>query len=192
MDKANADFVTPNLMVGGDLDSLDEGLRLDQLDELVKTGVTHIVDVRLEWSDEDLVAEVAPHVKYLYHGVDDAGQTIPDNWFETGVGFVLDALCDSDAIVLAHCHMGINRGPSLGYAVLLAQGWDPVEALDVIRTARPVAFVAYAEDALAWHHRRTGVPWPQRRADRHGVAEWRRANEADIATVIRGIRTQGY
>ncbi|MGH3425129.1 MAG: dual specificity protein phosphatase family protein [Nocardioidaceae bacterium] len=192
MDKANAHFVTPNLMVGGDLDSLDEGLRLDQLRELVDEGVTHIVDVRLEWSDEDLVARHAPHIAYLYHGVDDAGQTIPDGWFDVGVDFILDALSDPDAIALAHCHMGINRGPSLGFAVLLAQGWDPIEALDAIRTARPIAFVAYAEDALAWHQRRTGVSGRQRRTDRHRLAEWRRANDLDVATVIRGIRSRGY
>lgn len=192
MDKANAHFVTPNLLIGGDLDALDEGLAMEQLAELVDVGVTHIVDVRLEWSDEQLVAEAAPDIRYFYHGVDDAGQTIPDEWFDLGVGFILDALSDPDAIVLSHCHMGVNRGPSLGFAVLLAQGWDPAEAMRAIREARPIAHVDYAEDALRWHHHRTGASDEQQRTDQKRLADWREANQFDVVSVIRGIRAQDY
>ena len=54
-----------------------------------------------------------------------------------GVGFALAALEDPDAQVLAHCHMGINRGPSMAYAILLATGMEPVAALILseLRTA---------------------------------------------------------
>src|SRR3712207_7427329 len=31
-------------------------------------------------------------------------------------------------------------------------GWDAVEALDAIHAARSISFIAYAEDALRWHH----------------------------------------
>jgi protein-tyrosine phosphatase len=62
-----------------------------------------------------------------------------------------------DAVALTHCQMGINRGPSLGFAVLLAQGWDPAEAIAAIRAARPCANVWYAADALTWYQQRTGV-----------------------------------
>ncbi len=55
--------------------------------------------------------------------------------------------------MLVHCHMGINRGPSMAYACLLVLGWDPIEAMTAIRTARPIAAIGYAEDALDWHHR---------------------------------------
>ena len=44
--------------------------------------------------------------------------------------------------------MGINRGPSLGFAILLHWGWDPNEAITAIRDARPIANVWYAVDAL--------------------------------------------
>ena len=62
---------------------------------------------------------------------------MPDAWFDRGVAFALDALARPGTKVLSHCHMGINRGPSLAYAVLLALGTDPVEALDALRRARP-------------------------------------------------------
>lgn len=189
---ANAHFVTGQLVVGGDLAPRD--LRaLQQLAELADAGVTHIVDVRLEHSDEALVAayaaECGSEIGYLHHGVDDRGQRIPAEWFERGVQFALRAI-SAGGIVLAHCHMGINRGPSLGFAVLLAQGWDPVEALSAIRGARPIAYIDYADDALAWHHERSGSTSEALRVDLGRVAAWRRENRLDVGAVIRGIRME--
>lgn len=191
-ERANAHFVTPHLIVGGDLD-YDVVTAVDQLLELTASGVTHIVDVRIEASDEDLVADFAEaaglDIGYLHHGVDDAGQRVAAEWFETGVQYALQAI-DAGGIVLAHCHMGINRGPSLGFAVLLAQGWDPVEAIDAIRQARPIAYVDYAVDALAWHHARLDNSAAQLSRDVDRLAKWRRDNQLDVVDVIRKVRTQ--
>ena len=88
--------------------------------------------------------------------------------------------------------MGINRGPSLGIAVLLAEGWDVVNALDAIRTARPIAGMAYAENALAWHHRRTGASTEQVVDDRRRVAEWRATHPLDVVRIIRAQRKNGF
>ena len=96
--------------------------------------------------------------------MDDAGQRVPGEWFDVAVDWALAAI-EGGGTVLTHCHMGVNRGPSLGFAVLLEQGWDPIEALDAIRTARPIAWVAYAEDALRWHHERVGVSEPEPEGD---------------------------
>lgn len=118
-----------------------------QVHEIVDLGITDIVDCRLEWSDEDWVTVVEPGLRYDWLGVDDAGQRMPDTWFDTGTDRILAAL-ESGGTALAHCHMGISRGPSMGYATLLRLGWDPIDGLDRIRQARPIAYVAYAEDAL--------------------------------------------
>ena len=178
-------------MIGGDLDYWGERFASLQLAELVGAGVTHIVDARVEASSEIFVADLAPEVHYLHHGVDDAGQQMPAEWFNVGVDFALDAI-SSGGVVLTHCHMGINRGPSLGYAVLLGLGWDPIEALDAVRTARPIAAIGYAEDALAWHHDRTGASATASRSDRRRLAGWRRANAIDLETIMRQIRdTEG-
>ncbi len=188
---ANAAFVTPNLLVGGDLDTRDLGLATDQLSELVEIGVTHVVDARIEWSDEGWVAQTAPGIAYLHHGMDDAGQRVPGEWFEVAVSWALEALEDGGT-VLAHCHMGINRGPSLGFAMLLAQGWDAITALETIRAVRPIAFVAYAEDALRWHHQKHGSAAAELDRDRRRVVRWRQDNELDLEAVIRLQRDQGY
>lgn len=189
---ANASFVTETLLVGGDLDSFSEELARRQLAELVEVGVTHIVDVRVEWSDEGFVRELAPALSYLHLGVDDAGQLIPAEWFALGVASALEAL-ESGGTVLVHCHMGINRGPSLGFAVLLALGWDPVDALTAIRGAREIANIAYAHDALAWFHgSKAGTAGPHLalEADLERLARWRRDHELDVVEVIRQKRDE--
>lgn len=183
--RANADFVTPRLLVGGDL-SMHELDAAEQLDELVAAGITHIVDVRIEADDSPFVAAFAPDVTYLHHGVDDAGQRIPGTWFDRGVDFAVDAF--HGGVVLTHCHMGINRGPSLGFAVMLRLGWDPVEALTAIRQARPIAYVDYAGDALRWHHERAGSSPAALAEDLERLRRWRSDNHLDVVDVIRRIR----
>ena len=191
LNTADAAFVTPHLLVGGDLDTRDIELATSQLHELVEAGVTHVIDARIEWSDEQWVTESAPGIAYLHHGMDDAGQQVPRSWFDVGVTWALEAM-EEGGTVLTHCHMGINRGPSLGFAVLLGQGWDMVEALDSIRSARPIAWVAYAEDALRWHHELRGSPRRELDRDRRRLVQWREDHELDLHAVIRLKRSQGY
>ena len=100
---------------------------------------------------------------------------MPGEWFEDLTAWAVDALDDPDARLLVHCHMGVNRGPSAAFAILLALGWDPFDALDAIRDARPIAYIAYAEDVLAWHH------------DRHGATDEQR--ERDLALLTSGAAT---
>ncbi len=187
---ANAHFVTERVAIGGDLEAYDEDLAIRQLGELVGLGITHVVDVRHEWTDEDFVTELAPEVGYLHLGVDDAGQRIPAAWFDAVTEWTLQALSVPGTAVLLHCHMGINRGPSAGFAVLLALGWDPVEALAAIRKARPIANVAYAADALDWHNERTDVSPERGRHELARLRRWRRENRLDVGEVIRKIRSQ--
>lgn len=188
---ANAQFVTDRLLVGGDLEIFDDDLAVAQLEELVAVGVTDLVDVREEWDDSEWVLSLHPELRYHHLGVDDAGQVMADSWFDTGVATTLEAFAaHPDARVLVHCHMGVNRGPSLAYAVLLAQGYAPIEALDLIRQARPIAFVAYAEDALDWWLRRSGRSEAERATARARLATWRERHHLDVTEVIRKVRRE--
>jgi len=183
---ANASFVTPYLAVGGDLETTAEDVAGGQLGELGDAGITHVVDVRVEWSDEEWVRERRADLDYLHLGIDDAGQRVPDEWFDEGVRFALEAV-ESGGTVLAHCHMGINRGPSMGFAVLLALGWDAVEALEAIHAARPIAFIAYAEDALRWHH---GEDAAALERDLGRLRRWRDDHGLRLDEVLRAVREQ--
>ncbi len=179
---ANLHFVTPNLAVGGDLHPrpLKAAYQLNELDNF---GITHIVDCRIEWNDQELVSKHLPTIAYLHHGMDDAGQQVPFTWFDEALAWI-DA-AGPDAVVLTHCHMGINRGPSLGFAVLLHWGWDPVDAIAAIRAARPQANVWYADDAVRWLHDRHGTdPYP----DLLRLQDWREDNPLDVVRLIRQAR----
>lgn len=189
LELANAHFITDQLAVGGDLDMYDDDLADGQVVELFEAGITHILDVRMEAEDSEIWS-LFPGVAYRWDGIDDAGQRVPGHWFEGITTWALEALEDPNARLLTHCHMGINRGPSAGFAVLLALGWEPIEAIEAIRGARPIAFVGYAEDALTWHHDRTEATAAQREHDIARLAAWRCENNLDVANVIRKIRTQ--
>jgi dual specificity phosphatase 3 len=181
--KANAHWVTEFLAVGGDLEMYDAELAAQQAADLVGAGVTHVLDVRLEADDAELWA-MFPEVTYLWHGIDDAGQVVPDEWWESIVSWSLEALSQPGAKLLTHCHMGINRGPSAGYGVLLGLGWDPVNAIDTIRSARPEANVWYAEDALRWRHHRVPAADGAHAADLTRLRDWREQNPLDVVRVI--------
>lgn len=186
---ADVSRITDQLWIGGDCEVSDRALAGRQLDELVALGITDIVDVRLEWSDEEWVLAAKPDLSYFWLGIDDAGHAPPDEWFQAGTEHVLRRLEDGGQ-VLIHCHMGVNRAPSLGFAVLLALGWDPIDALDRIRERRRVAFASYAEDALDWWLRKNGAPVAERVDGARRIDKWRRKHALDVARVIRAIRLQ--
>ena len=81
-------------------------------------------------------------------GVDDDGDAQQHAWFDEGVTWIEDVLADPAAMVLIHCHMGVNRAPSLMFAALLAAGWEPIAALKRIASACLIAAVLYAADVL--------------------------------------------
>ncbi|HEY8721203.1 hypothetical protein [Pengzhenrongella sp.] len=193
MASANISRVADRVWTGGDL-PLHKGPRAMRaaLGAMTSAGITHVIDNRLEWTDERFVARYAPAVRYLWNGQDDVGQAMPDSWFDRGVTFALLALDDPRAQVLAHCHMGINRGPSMAFAILLATGMEPVAALAAIRHARPIAAISYSDDALDWWQRATGTPADLARQQRADVAAWHGAHPVDIIRIIRAIRTQEH
>lgn len=133
-------FVTHRVATGGSLETLNN------LKELQSLGITHIINARSEFNDATLFnRSLAFH--YLWNGVDDDGHAKPTAWFKKAIDFALPALSLPGNKVYVHCQAGINRGPSLAYAILRAQGMDSLWAKNLIQLARPIAFVGYAKDA---------------------------------------------
>ena len=148
----NITQITDRVWTGGDRGRTPPMAWLLQLEW---AGITHLIDCRPQGGpDQAHALEAVPDIDYLLNGQDDNGQTMPDEWFDTGVDYALAALEDPDAVVLAHCHEGINRGPSMAFAILLATGMEPDAALTAITDARPIAECAYAKDAFTWWQRR--------------------------------------
>jgi len=186
LEAANANFITDFLAIGGDL-AYDKEKALVQAVELVDlAAITHILDCRLE--EKESLWERFPEVDYLWDGIDDRPRAATARWFDRITDWATGAI-EAGGTVLTHCHMGINRGPSAGYAILLDLGWDPVDALEAIRSARPIANVAFAEDAVEWHLARIHASEGERSFVRVRVATWREQNPLDVVRVIRAQRS---
>ncbi|MFM8267671.1 MAG: hypothetical protein ACKOA2_06595 [Ilumatobacteraceae bacterium] len=183
---ANIDRLTDTVWTGGDLPA-DRERAIERILQWHDLGIRRIIDCRIEWNDRDLVAATAPEIEYFHFGVDDAGQQMPGEWFDRVTG-AANSPEHIDLPVLVHCHMGINRGPSGAFAVLLSRGIDPIEAISMIRDSRPIAAVSYAEDALAWWHDTNGTSPTDQADDFARLAMWRAANHHDTARIIRQIR----
>lgn len=87
--------------------------------------------------------------------MDDGGVIVHDDWRANATTVVRRALKEPEEKVLVHGHMGVNRGPSLAFATLLTQGWDPVESSASICRAWPVTYMHYDKNALDWCSART-------------------------------------
>ena len=180
--------LTDHLWTGGDLPA-QPGTASFTLDAWLTAGIDTIIDTRAEWTDEDLVTSLAPQVSYLHAGVYDEGQTMPDSWFDATTSFALDRI-NAGSTVLAHCHMGINRGPSTAYAILLTLGWDPVDAVDHIHAMRPIAAVFYAEDAVRWASRRQELLPSETNHQISRLADWRAAHPMEAGRTMRAPRIE--
>jgi hypothetical protein len=172
-------WVTPQLALCGDLGD-DIAAMKTHLAEWVEAGITDIIDTRIEADDSRFVARLAPHIDYHWLGVDDDDGRQADDWFDAGATAIVAATAHSEARVVVHCHMGVNRGPSLLFAAMLEMGQSPVDAISAIRAARPIAAVLYADDAVNWWVRRTGSA----HSHRLDVRRWHRDNPLDTKWII--------
>src|SRR5262245_6692160 len=123
-------WVTDQIAVGGGI------WNDDNMEELVKRGVTHIIDMQIEFDDRPL-AEPYP-VKVLFNPTDDDFLPKPPRLFQAGVDFALQALEDADNKVYIHCAAGVHRAPMMTLAILRVLGWPLDKAKAVIQERRYV------------------------------------------------------
>lgn len=160
--KANLNWLNSSLATGGDLSPINSQA-MQQAADVKEQGFTLVIDLRKEWEDSAIWNLYG--IPYLHLPTDDAyGWHIPAELFDTLVERAV-AEIKNGGKVLVHCHMGINRGPSGAFAVLLALGMTATEAFDLIRKERPIAYIDYAEDALLAHLQRDGIVGPERAAE---------------------------
>lgn len=123
-------WVTDRIAVGG-------GIWNDQnMEELVTMGVTHIIDMQIEFDDRPIAEPYA--VKVLYSPTNDDFQPKPPELFQQAVAFAQEALDESGSKLYIHCAAGVHRAPMMTLAVLRAQGWTLKDAMNVIQRRRYV------------------------------------------------------
>src|ERR1035437_192981 len=123
-------WVTDRIALGGGIWTDDKMI------EVVRAGVTHIVDMQIEWDDTALAEPYG--VKVLWNGTDDDFKRKPPELLQRGVDFALEALDDADNKVFIHCAAGVHRAPMMALAVLRALGFGLDDAMDMIQTRRHV------------------------------------------------------
>ncbi len=124
-------WVTDRIAVGGGIWNMGNML------ELVESGVTHVVDMQIEFDDTPLGNEAG--VKVLWNPTDDDFLPKPAEVLERGVKFGLVALEDPHAKLYIHCAAGVHRAPMMTLALLCAMGWDIDDAMVLIESKRMVA-----------------------------------------------------
>jgi dual specificity phosphatase 3 len=149
--------VLNNLWVGGDAvysTNLSQDLKVIRNVDLILDARTPEERAALSsWSDIDM-GDNTP----LSVGIDlddDADSTNDDPaLFVRGLSAVeevadrLDKRAE-EVKVFVHCHMGVNRSPSLAMFLMMTMwGMGPDRAFLLLRESRPQAFIAYAEQAV--------------------------------------------
>jgi predicted protein tyrosine phosphatase len=103
---------------------------------VVRAGVTHIIDMQIEFDDTPLARPYG--VKVLWNATDDDFRSKPPELLQRGVDFALAALDDAEARVFIHCAAGVHRAPMMALAVLRALGFSLQVAMDMIQSRRDV------------------------------------------------------
>ena len=121
-------WVTDRIAVGGGIWN-DENMA-----ELVRMGVTHIINMQVEFDDRPLAE--GRDVSVLNNPTDDDFQLKPPKLFQSGVDFALEALDAPENKLFIHCAAGVHRAPMMTLAVLRVLGWPLEDAKDVIQRRR--------------------------------------------------------
>ena len=129
-------WITEQIGVGGGIWNADNMAKVEA------EGITHIIDMQIEFDDSDLVPPEdpnGPNIQVLWNPTDDDFQPKPAWLLRLGVEFAEKALKDPGAKLFIHCAAGVHRAPMMALAVLGSMGWSLQDARDLIEDKRPVA-----------------------------------------------------
>lgn len=123
-------LITDDLFIGQTPTLLD-------YDTLWELGVRLVINMRIE--KRPIFDIHTPPFKFLWLPTCDVpGLVIPIRFLIRGVQEALETVRNGGK-VYAHCHKGRHRGVAMGASILIGLGYDPFEAMDLIKRQRPVA-----------------------------------------------------
>ena len=124
-------WVTERIGVGGGI------WTAENMAALSRTGITHIIDMQIEFDDTPLAQ---PHgIEVCWNPIDDDFEAKPPDVFRRGVDFALAALEGDGSKIYVHCAAGVHRAPMMTLALLCVMGWTLEDGMDLIEARRPVA-----------------------------------------------------
>jgi protein-tyrosine phosphatase len=124
-------WVTDRIAVGGGI------WNADNMADVARAGVTHIIDMQAEFDDTSLAEPFG--IQVLWNAVEDDFQPKPPEVFQRGVEFVQEALEQEQSKIFIHCAAGVHRAPMMTLAVLCSMGWKLGTAMQMIVNKRPVS-----------------------------------------------------
>ena len=125
-DKLNMSWVNPTLAVGG-------RIRPEDIHTLGLSGVTHVVDTRSEYQDDE-EALAKEHIQLLYLPTPDTYPLTVEQLTE-GAKWANEQIKDGGR-VLIHCEHGVGRSVLLTCATLMYSGMSAHDALALVQQKR--------------------------------------------------------
>ena len=130
--------VAPGLLIG-------PALTYEGYAHLAEAGVTHVLDLRREASDDP---DVMRKLNLAWRRVPVRDRTAPTSeqlveildWLKEEGG-------DREPVLYAHCQGGMGRAPTIAIALLMHRGFTHAEAHRFVVTARSVAAPTPEQDA---------------------------------------------
>ena len=123
-------WITDRIALGGGI------WNANNMAEVARHGITHIINMQVEFDDTPLAA---PHaIEVLWNRTDDDFQPKPPQLFRHAVEFAQRALDQPDGKVYIHCAAGVHRAPMMALAVLRVLGYSLEDAIETIESRRPV------------------------------------------------------
>jgi protein-tyrosine phosphatase len=125
----------------------------EDYDHLRSLGVQLVINMRIErkpYPDE----HNPPMPVIRLPTIDSPLFPIPMRPLLKGVQAALQVI-ENGGKVYVHCQAGVHRAVTMGSAILIAQGYEPEEAMELIKQQRPAA------DPDAWYIRRRIMKFAQ-------------------------------
>ena len=125
-DKLNMSWVTKHLAVGG-------RIRPEDIHALSLLGVTHVIDTRSEYSDDE-EALAKEHIALLYLPTPDTYPLTVEQ-LKQGASWANEHIREGGR-VLIHCEHGVGRSVTLTCATLMQDGMSAGDALKLVQQKR--------------------------------------------------------
>ena len=126
----NFSKITEDLFIG-------DTPRHEDYDQLRELGVRLVINMRFERPPEvDLHHQ--PLMFLWLPTVDNPLLVIPIYALKRGVQAALETI-QAGGKVYVHCAKGRHRGVAMGASIMIAQGYDPDQAMQLIKTQRSIA-----------------------------------------------------
>ncbi len=111
--------------------------RRGEYDYLRGLGIRLVINMRFDWRPP--VDPGQPPLDFLWlRTFDSPVLPIPIHSLMRGVHAALETIQEGGKVYV-HCARGRHRGVVMGAAILIALGYDPHEAIELIKAQRPIA-----------------------------------------------------